>query len=345
MNMLELKKLKPGDNVAILSPSFAAPGMFPAVYELGLKRLREVFKLVPIEFPTTRKLNASTEERAKDLIDAFNNQDIKAVIATIGGNDQVTYVKNLPIEPFINNPKPFFGYSDNTHLMNHLWLNGIPSFYGGSVMTQLAMQSEMDNYTVMHLSHALFDVGETELFASDEYNEIGLDWANLENLSKNRTQEKNDGWYWNQPADAKGILWGGCLESVDELLRNGVTIPSMEDFEKVILMLETSEEIPSSGYVARVYRALGERGILNKVQGILVGRPKAWEMDKPYEKNQRTQYRNEQMKTVIKVVRAYNTQIPIVQNMNFGHTDPQVPMPYGGKCRITGASKKIFVTF
>jgi len=57
--MAKLNKLKKGDNVAILSPSFAAPGKFPHVYELGLKRLREVFGLEPVEFPATKKLGAT----------------------------------------------------------------------------------------------------------------------------------------------------------------------------------------------------------------------------------------------------------------------------------------------
>ena len=59
-----LKKLQPGDRVAVLSPSFAAPGMFPEVYELGLLRLRDTFGLVPVEYPTTRKLGATAAERA-----------------------------------------------------------------------------------------------------------------------------------------------------------------------------------------------------------------------------------------------------------------------------------------
>ena len=129
-----LKKLSPGDKVAIVSPSFAAPARWPRIYELGLKRLRDDFGLVPVPYPTTAQLNASAEQRAADLVSAFENPEIKAVISTLGGDDQVTYVKNLPDAPFRNNPKPYFGYSDNTHLMNHLWLNGVPSFYGGCAL-------------------------------------------------------------------------------------------------------------------------------------------------------------------------------------------------------------------
>src|SRR5580698_8247716 len=104
--MAELQKLRKGDKVAVLSPSFAAPGAWPHVYELGLKRLREIFELEPVEFPTTRKLGASVEEKSKDLLAAFESKEIKAVIASIGGDHQVTYVKNLPREPFVRNPKP-----------------------------------------------------------------------------------------------------------------------------------------------------------------------------------------------------------------------------------------------
>lgn len=343
--MKELAKLQPGDKVAILSPSFAAPGKFPAVYELGLQRLRDIFQLEPVEFRATRKLGASTEERAKDLIAAFEDRDIKAVIATIGGDDQVTYIKDLPSEPFVNNPKPFFGYSDSSHFMNFLWLSGIPSYYGGSIMTQYAMQGSMDDYTIRYLKHALFKSGEIELKPSDAFNDIGLDWGDEANLSNRREYEKNDGWHWDGSKDVTGITWGGCLESIDKIFRHDIQIPSLENFENIILFTETSEEIPTAEYVARTYRELGDRGILERVRAVLVGRPKAWEFDKPQSLEQRRTYREEQRKTIIDVVREYNTDIPIVQNIDFGHTDPQIPMPYGRNVRIDTGAKNIFAEF
>lgn len=343
--MKTLRKLRPGQRVAVLSPSFAAPGMFPEVFELGLQRLRDVFGLVPVEFPTTRKLGATKEERMRDLIAAFEDPDIKAVFASIGGDDQVTYIKRLPDAPFAENPKPFFGYSDNTHFMNFLWQNGIPSFYGGSVMTQCAMQGHMDDYTVASMRKALFETGETEIVPSKTFNEIGLGWRDPANLSKERVQEKNDGWYWDRAADASGLTWGGCLESIDELLRHDIPLPSLEEFERAVLVTETCEEISPAAYVARVYRALGERGILGRVRAVLVGRPKAWEFDKPQEKDVREQYRRDQRETILRVVRAYNPHIPVVQNLDFGHTDPQIALPYGMPVRLEGASQKIFVTY
>lgn len=341
--MKKLKKLQKGDKVAVLSPSFAAPGCFPDVFELGLQRIRDVFELEPVEYPTTRKLGASTKERAVDLISAFEDPEIKAIIASIGGDDQVTYVYKMSPEVFTNNPKLFFGYSDNSHFCNFLFQQNIPSYYGACVMTQFAMQGEMDEYTVDYIKKAMFETGEVETRHSKEYNEIGLDWGDKSLLQKRRTYEINDGWVWDASQDAEGILWGGCLESIDDMLRNNVPIPNLKTFKEIVLFLETSEEIPPRHYVQRVVRALGERGILKNVQGILVGRPKTWEFDKQFSKEERKIYAKEQREVIVETVRSYNKNIPIVQNMDFGHTDPQIPMPYGGKVRVEVNNKKIFV--
>jgi len=317
MEFVELKKLKAGDKVAILSPSFAAPGAWPKVYELGLQRLKDIFGLVPVEYPTTRKIGASKEERSADLISAFENPEIKAVIATLGGNDQVTYIKNLPSEPFRNNPKPFFGFSDNTHFENFLWLNSIPSYYGGSIFTQYSIGSKMDDFTVKYLRKALFEGGRAEIESSDEYNDILLDWNNDTNLGKNRIYEKNLNLSWNGQADAEGITWGGCLESIDEILRHGTQLPSIQEFNDVVLMLETSEEIPSADYVLRVFRALGERGVLKKIKAVLIGRPAAWSFDDQKTSEEKNVYRTKQQETIVKIIRSYNFEIPIIQNLDF----------------------------
>ena len=345
MQFARLPKLKAGDKVAILSPSFAAPGKWPHVHELGLQRLRDVFGLTPVEFPATRKIGASGKERASDLIRAFEDKEIKAVIASLGGNDQITYIKNLPSAPFVQNPKPFFGFSDNTHFTNFLWLHGIPSYYGGALFTQFAMQKRMDEYTMNYLKKALFEEGEFEIMASDTYNDIGLDWNDESNLEKERIYEANDGWFWDGDQNAEGITWGGCIESIDELLRHGVQIPALEDFEKIVLIAETSEEMPAADYVFRVLRALGERGILSRVQGVLVGRPQAWAFDKQYTAEQKMEYCKEQRETIMRVFRHYNKTAPLVHNLDFGHTNPQIPFPYGKNVRIDSTRQKIFVEF
>ena len=343
--MIKFSKLKKGDKVAILSPSFAAPAVWPHVYKLGLSRLKEVFGLEPVEYPTTTKLNASAEERAADLIASFEDQKIKGVISTIGGNDQASYIKNLPNDVFIKNPKPFFGYSNNSHFCNFLFTNNIPSYYGGSLFSQFSMQKEMDSYTVEYLKYALFEEGEFELRPSEKYNDIELDWGDESLLNTKRIYELSDGWHWSGDKNAEGLLWGGSINSIDEMLKNNILVPSLNQFEDIVLIIETSENIPNASDVSKVIRNLGERGFLERVQGVLMGRPKAWNFDKQKTIEEKEKYRNEQREVVLKTVRLYNKDIPIVQNMNFGHTDPQIPMPYGNKVRIITKDKKIYATF
>ena len=164
-------------------------------------------------------------------------------------------------------------------------------------------------------------------------------------MGKSRIYEKNSGWIWNGNLDSEGITWGGCLESIDEMLRNGVTIPSLKNFDNVILMTETSEGIPTADYVHRVYRALGERGILGRVKGVIVGRPKAWEFDKQHDTEQKEIYRNDQREIIKNTFRNYNSTAPIVQNIDFGHTEPQIPIPFGSKIRLSSVNKKNLFEF
>lgn len=347
MKFLKYPKLAKGDKVAILSPSFAAPGQWPHVYDLGISRMKSIFGLDPVSLPTTAKVGASAEERSEDLIAAFSDPTIKAVFASLGGDDQVMYVKNLPKDVFRQNPKPYFGYSDNTHFMNHLWQLGVPSYYGGAIMTQFAMQTKMDDFTVEYLRHALFEEGRIELKSSSYYNDVGLDWSDPENLNKQRIHEDNDGWYWNIPEQAlvQGVSWGGCLESIDELLRHDIKLPSLAEFSDAVLFFETSEEIPSHEMVHRILRALGERGILGSVKALLVGRPKAWEFDKPYSDVEKAKYKSDQREAVSATFRRYNVTAPLIQNLDFGHTDPQICLPFGRQITIDGESRKIFATF
>ncbi len=345
MNFISLPKLSPGDKVAIISPSFAAPGRWPRIHELGLRRVQEEFGLEPVEFSATRKLDASDEERAADLISAFEDSEIKAVITSLGGDHQVTYIKKLPAEPFISNPKPFFGYSDNSHFANHLWLLGIPSYYGGALFTEFAMQKEMDELTVRYLKAALFEEGMQEIESSPVFNDKGLSWDDSSLLHHKREYEENEGWYWDGSLSVEGITWGGCLESVDEMLRHRTRIPELSQFEDVVLILETCEELSPAPYVARFFRALGELGILERTRGLLMGRTKAWEFDKQLSHEEKVKHKEEQRETIFQMVRRYNSEMPIVQNLDFGHTAPQICIPFGGKVQINSDQKKIHARF
>jgi len=164
-------------------------------------------------------------------------------------------------------------------------------------------------------------------------------------LNTRRIYQENEGWHWDGESNAEGFLWGGCIESIDEILRHNIQIPSLEDFENIVLFLESSEEIPPSSYVRRVVRAFGERGVFSKIKAVLIGRPKAWDFSKQNTDEQKVEYKKEQRETILNTVREYNKLIPVIQNMDFGHTAPQICLPSGSRVRIDGKAKKIFAEF
>jgi muramoyltetrapeptide carboxypeptidase LdcA involved in peptidoglycan recycling len=296
-------------------------------------------------YPTTCDLHASREAKLHDLHAAFADPQIKGIVTTIGGDEQVGYMKYLNSDIFLENKKPFFGYSDSTHFINYLWLLGIPAFYGGCLFTEFAMHGHMDELTVKYLKHAMFVGGEIELEASPEFNDIGLDWSMPDLLGQRRKYEPSWGWSFDGAASAEGRAWGGNLESIDDMLRCGTPLPSLGEFESIILYLETSEEIPSADYVFHFMRGLGERGILERIQGLLVGRPKAWEHGHESNRLERQKYRETQIETILAVGREYNKTVPIVQNMDFGHTAPQIPIPSGKEIRIDGVGRRVFANY
>lgn len=340
-SLIKLNKLQKGDKVAVLSPSNGLPELFPWVQDLGLERLRDVFGLVPIEYATTRKMGSSLKDRANDIMTAFTDPGIKAVFASIGGNDQIKLIKYLDKEVIKNNPKPFFGFSDNTHL--HIFLSslGVPSYYGGSVMTQLAMQGNMMDLTVESLNRALFDGGELITSGSPTYNDIGLSWADKELLTKQRLLEKNEGLLWEGDREASGILWGGCIESLIAQTAVGKYLPSAAEMNGKILFLESAENIPPIWTIRYLLTGLGERGWFNQLAGIMIGRPKAWDFDKQNNASEKEEYKKAQREIVVSVVREYNREITIVQNVDFGHTDPQIVLPIGQLTKLSPSNNEL----
>ena len=127
----------PGDRVAVLSPGPGCRRSSRRRIELGLRRLREEFGLAAGGVPDDPAAWAPRPQaRADDLHAAFADPSIRAVIAAIGGEDQIKVLRHLDPELLRANPKPFFGYSDNTNLLHYLWDLGIVGFHGGSVMVQ-----------------------------------------------------------------------------------------------------------------------------------------------------------------------------------------------------------------
>lgn len=338
--------LEKGDKVAIVAPSAGYAEMFPHVYELGLKRLEENFGLNPVEFDTATKsddyLKNNPKKRAEDIIEAFERDDIRGIIATIGGTDQIRILKHLDASKIQDNPTRFYGISDNTHLSLFLWNQGIISYYGGQLMNHLAMQGSMHDYTVKYLEKAFFDESMGEISPSETWTDEDLDWGDPKNLEKHRQMEENSGWEWlNKGERSYGRTWGGCFEILRQQFMTGKYLPEPEEFNNTTLIIETSEELPDSEQIERFFMCLGERSILEKLSGVLIGRPKTRSQFKTQSQKEREEYRENQKKNIEEQVTKYNEKANIVFNVDFGHTDPIVPIPIGEKVKIDPFEEKI----
>lgn len=335
-------KARPGDRIAVLSTSFAAPAAYPAVHEQALGRLREVTGLEPVEFPTTRAQNPSPEARAADINAAFTDPSIRAIQAVVGGDDLITVVPHLDAEAALSDPKPFLGYSDNTHLHNWLWHLGIASYYGGSTQVHLGPGPDVDDIHARSLLAALIKGGAIELTRPARSEDFGHDWADPRALAEQGPRHPTEPWVWLGPRRAvSGRTWGGCLEVVVDILAAGRFQHDPSALAGSILLIETSEELPSATLVHRYLRALGERGLLSQVAGVMVAQPPVSSFDDQPDDETRTRRRAEQADAVERVVSRYCPHAVVVIGVPFGHTRPQWIVPYGGRITLDGMGRQV----
>lgn len=346
MELISPNKARAGDKVAVVSLSFAAPAVAPVVHEQALERLQAVTGLVPVEFPTTRKLGASARERADDLNAAFADSEIRAVLATIGGEDQIRVIPHLDAELIARDPKPFLGYSDNTNLLNWLWTNGVAGYYGGSTQVHLGPGPHVDQIHEDSLRAALLTGDRVELTEPGESEDIGHDWNDPRALTEFGDREPTEPWAWSGPSRSiTGRTWGGCIEVVQWILTAGRFPADPAVLDGGVLLLESSEELISAREFGWITRSLGERGILSAVDAVVVARPPTSDFVTRPSAEARRSKRDEQRDMATTVVHAYNPEAVVVVGPPFGHTRPQWIVPYGGFITVDGVNRRVYADY
>jgi len=331
-----------GDRIAVLSPSFAAAGAFPAVHEQAMRRLTEVTGLIGVEYPTTRKVGATPLERAADINAAFADPEIRAILAVIGGEDQITVIPHLDAGLVRHDPKPFLGTSDNTNIHHWLWASGIASFYGGSSQVHLGPGPAVDDIHARSLRAALVEGGTLEITDPGESEDIGVDWADPRALDSFGDREPTEPWSWHGPArTVTGRTWGGCIEVIEWILTAGRFPFGPDVLDGGVLIIETSEELPPARNVGWIVRALGERGILGAVGAVLVGRPPVSDFARRPPAEERARLRAEQRDVVVEIIGQYNPEAVVCVGIPFGHTRPQWILPHGGTITVDGAARRV----
>jgi len=346
MDFVPVPKAQPGDKVAVLSPSFAAPAVAPAIHEQALRRLATVTGLVAVEYPTTRKLGASAVERAADLNAAFADPEIRAVLATIGGEDQITVIPHLDARLITADPKPFLGYSDNTNILNWLWSTGVPGFYGGSTQVQLGPGPCVDQVHAMALRAALLTGERLEVTDPGESEDMGHDWNDPRALTEFGSRERTEHWAWSGPErPVTGRTWGGCVEAVQWILTAGRFPTDPAVLNGGVLLLEASEELIPAREFGWILRSMGERGLLSAVDAVVVARPPTSDFTVRPTAAERRAKRDEQRDMAFAVMERYNPDAVVVFGPPFGHTRPQWIVPYGGTMTVDRATRKVFADY
>ena len=132
----------------------------------------------------------------------------------------------------------------------------------------------------------------------------------------------------------EGQLVGGCME-VLEMLKATEWWPSAKAWDGAVLYFETSEGAPELGQVEAWLRNYGSRGILSRAAGVLFG----WPHNYSFEKKLKL------FDVIRKVLAEFDrSDLPVVADMDFGHTSPVGVLPNGSRARIEPLLRTVMLT-
>ena len=73
--------------------------------------------------------------------------------------------------------------------------------------------------------------------------------------------------------------------------------------------------------------------------------PQRWSFRQPNGTEARLRYAREQREAVLRTVDIYAPETMVVFGVDFGHTDPQWVLPYGGQVTVDGPARRIIAHF
>lgn len=339
--MIKPKALHKGDTVAIVSLSSGMGGdaLVRYRYLIGKQRLETVFGLNVMTMSNALKgseyVSSHPEKRAEDLMNAFRDHSVKAIICLIGGDDTIRLLPYIDYDVIKNNPKIFMGYSDTT--VNHfmMYKAGLVSFHGPCVLVEFAENVKMHDYTTRSIYQTLFEpTNHINITPSPVWTSEFLDWTNEKNQGIQRKLISDlHGYEVLQGSGTfRGRLIGGCL-AVLKMIIGTELWPDVTEWKDKILFLETGEDYPTPSEVCYFLRNLVAQGIMKQLKGLVVGKP----LDERYYEEYKAVYR------LVIDTEAGCSNIPILYNVNCSHTSPSCILPYGLMAEINCNSKSFSI--
>jgi len=311
-------KLKKGDEIRVIAPSRS----LSLVTEVNIKLAKENLEKQGYKVTFSKNcresdmfMSSSVKSRVEDIHQAFKDKKVKAILTVIGGFNSNELLPYLDYKLIKNNPKILCGYSDITALGNAITAKTGLVTYSGLHFSTWAMKKGFE-YNLEYFNKCLVEdkkyiVESSELWSDDA-------WYRDQ---ENRKFEKNEGYVVINKGEAEGIILGGNLCTFN-LLQGTEFMPNISNS---ILFLEDDDMTGSSFGVEfnRNLQSLIHQPNFKKVKGIIIGR---------FQK--KAEMTIEKLKFIIQTKKEL-TSIPIIANVDFGHSNPFITFPIGGTVKIS----------
>lgn len=311
------ERLKKGDKVMVIAPARGLKIIGQDCREIARQRL-ESLGLEVVFAPNTTDENwdymgsASVEKRVADIHTAFADKSVKGILTVIGGFNSNQLITSLDYDLIKANPKVFCGFSDITALQNAIFAKtGLVTYYGPH-FSSLGMKHGAE-YTFEHFIKMLVTDGKDEIEPSKIWSD---DLWFLD--QEKREFEANEG-YWNiHNGEASGTIIGGNLGTFTLLLGT----PYRPQFVKDTILFVEDTEGCSLPEFERLLQSLIYQDDFKNVNGLVIGR---------FQKGSKVT--REGLEFILNT-KPELKNMPILANVDFGHSAPLLTIPLGGDATL-----------
>lgn len=304
------KKIGKSSHIRVIAPARSIGLLSPDSKEFASKRLEaHGFKLsFGKHVDEIDEFNSSSiASRTEDLHDAFQDKNVDAILTVIGGYNTNQLLKYIDYDLIAANPKILCGFSDITAIGNAITAKTGLVTYCGPHFSSWGMKKGFD-YSVEYFNKALTSNESFSLLQSRDWSD---DPWYLD--QDKRDFIENEGYWVMNGGEASGRTVGGHMRCLSAL-QGTEYWPGLEN--SILLLEEDAETNPP--LFDRLLQSLIHQLDFPGVRGILIGR---------FEKE--TGMTKALLSKIIKEKRELSS-LPIIANVNFGHTTPIATLPVGG---------------
>jgi len=320
-NIIKPKKIKKGAHIRVIAPARSLKLLSEDTKNGAINRLKEFgFKLSFSKHAeeVDEFTSSSIESRVEDLHDAFSDKKVDAILTVIGGYNSNQLLQYLDYELISKNPKIICGFSDITALANAITTKTGMITYMGPHFSSWGMKHGFD-YSQTFFEKCCMENGAFDLLPSEKWSDDPwyIDQEKREFIP-------NDGYWILNQGHAFGRVIGGNL-STFELLHGTDFMPNMED--SILLLEDDNESLPH--HFDRELQSLIHQPGFSGVKGILIGR---------FQKG--SKMTRSLLNKIISTKKELKN-IPVIANLNFGHTTPNITLPIGGSVEMSSGKEEV----